>query len=213
MPDLSMIPSYPAGRSNRGASFCLATMTVMAFIIFLLAGCSRDQTSEWGLALVDPRLEYTGEELSVVAGLRLEPSPAMVEALERGIEWTLAVQTRAATGQLWLPGIDRIRKNRVEINYLPLSRHYQLHYLRDGSTVSFPRLNMLIAELEKPQPWSVKLEADEIKNEVWRVQARAELDHSRLPSPMRLPTWFDPQWRLRTRWQEWSTAGVEVDGE
>lgn len=163
------------------------------------------------MELIDPRLAWTGEEYSVVAGIRLEPSPAMLEALERGVSVTLAIQTRATGGWIWVPGFDRIRKHRLEINYLPLSRHYQLTYHRDGSQSVYPRLSMLISDLVEPEEWSVKIEDEELERGPWRVQARVELDRSRLPSPMRLPAWLDPQWRLRGDWQEWSTEGVRSD--
>lgn len=183
----------------------------MASIVLLLAACGSESTRDWHIELVDPRLERDAEGYDLVAGIRLDPSPAMIEALERGVTLTVAVQTRATGGPVWVPGFDRIRKHRLEISYLPLSRHYQLVYLRDDSHSSYPRLAMLINALEEPQPWSVKIEDEELEGGPWRVQARTELDRSRLPSPMRLPAWFDPQWRLRSDWQEWNTAGVDVD--
>ncbi len=185
------------------------TRIATAFIVLLLAACASQSEGDWLIELVEPRLERDAEGYDLVAGIRFEPSPAMVEALERGVTLTIAVQTRATGGPVFVPGFDRIRKHRLEISYLPLSRHYQLVYLRDDSHSSYPRLSMLINALEGAEPWSVKLEGDELERGPWRVQARAELDRSRLPSPMRLPSWLDPQWRVRSTWQEWSTAGVE----
>ena len=183
----------------------------MVFIVLLLVACSSERDRDWSIELVEPRLERDADGYDLVAGIRLEPSPAMIEALERGVTLTVAVQTRATGGPIWVPGFDRIRKHRLEISYLPLSRHYQLVYLRDDSHSSYPRLSMLFAALEEPQPWSVKLEGQELERGPWRVQARTELDRSRLPSPMRLPAWLDAQWRLRSDWQEWSTGGVNAD--
>ena len=185
----------------------------MVSIALLLAGCGSQAERDWQIDLIDPRLERDDEGYDIVAGIRLDPSPAMIEALERGVTLTIAVQTRASGIPAWIPGVDRLRKHRLEISYLPLSRHYQLVYLRDDAHSSYPRLSMLIAALEDPQPWSVKLEGDELERGPWRVQARAELDRSRLPSPMRLPSWLDPEWRLRSEWQEWSTAGVNPDAQ
>lgn len=187
-------------------------MTVVTvFTILLLAACSTERSGDWGIDLIEPELIRTDEGLQVLAGIEIEPSPAMLEALDRGVAVTLAIQTRATPGRLWIPGFDRLRKHRLEISYLPLSRHYRLEYLRDGSHWTYPRLSMLIEDLRQRQPWSVKVDDEEFADVEWRVQARAELDRSRLPSPMRLPAWLDPQWRLRTAWQEWSTAGVDDD--
>jgi hypothetical protein len=38
----------------------------------------------------------------------------------------------------------------------------------------------------------------------WRLEARVEIDRTRLPSPMRLPVWFDPNWGLGEDWRAWS---------
>ncbi|QOC22290.1 DUF4390 domain-containing protein [Wenzhouxiangella sp. AB-CW3] len=185
----------------------------MVFSVLLLVGCSQNDDHDWHIELIEPALERDEDGYDIVSGIRFEPSPAMIEALERGVTLTVALQTRATGGPVFVSGLDRIRKHRLEISYLPLSRHYQLVYLRDDSHSSFPRLSMLLNALEAREPWSVKLEGDELDRGPWRVQARAELDRSRLPSPMRLPAWLDPQWRVRSDWQEWSTERVEVDAQ
>lgn len=148
-----------------------------------------------------------------MTGIEFEPSPAMLDALHNGVAITLSIQTRAATGRLWLPGLDRLRKHRLEISYLPLSRHYHVTYLREGDQWSFPRLSMLIDDLRQRRDWEVKISPEELAEDDWRVQARVELDRSRLPSPMRLPAWFDPQWRIFSRWREWSTAELDADDQ
>src|SRR5699024_8387611 len=115
----------------------------------------------------------------------------MLDALERGVDLTFLVALRASSGRVWLPGLDERRRHRFRISYLPLSRHYQLHDLHNDTRQTFPRLNMLISELRLPRSWSIPLAPDE---SVSLVRARIRLDRTRLPSPMRLPTWFEAQW-------------------
>jgi hypothetical protein len=165
---------------------------------------------DWHIDLVEPRLVRDAEGFDLVAGIRFEPSPAMIEALERGVTLTVAVQTRATGGPVFVPGFDRIRKHRLEISYLPLSRHYQLVYLRDDSHSSYPRLGMLINALEDPQPWSVKTRGRRARTRPLAGSGPCRAGPIASALADALPSWFDPQWRVRSRWQEWSTAGVET---
>lgn len=213
MPEQSTRPGCPADPFGPGASVCPARPIATVFIILLLAACGPGNEEEWGVALVDPAIERSPSGVDLVTGIDFEPSPAMLDALHSGVAITLSVQTRATTGRLWLPGLDRLRKHRLEISYLPLSRHYQVEYQRDGRLWNYPRLGMLIQDLRERRELAVKIEPDELAEDDWRVQARVELDRSQLPSPMRLPAWFDPQWRVFSEWREWSTAELPDDDQ
>lgn len=170
----------------------------MVFITLPLAGCSDAERGQWQVDFIEPRLVRTGEGLDFIAGVDLEPSPAMLDALDRGVALTFLVALRASSGKVWLPGLDERRRHRFEISYLPLSQHFQLEDFHNDTRVTFPRLSMLTEALRAPRAWSIPLEPGD---EVSRVRARIQLDRTRLPSPMRLPTWFEEQWRLGSGWQ------------
>jgi len=176
----------------------------MVFITLPLAACRSDRDTEWRVDFIEPGLVWTDEGLDFVAGVELEPSPAMLEALERGVSITFLVALRASSGSFWLPGLDERRRHRFRISYLPLSRHYQLVDLHNDTHSTYPRLNMLISELRDPRAWSIPLPPDE---SISLVRARIRLDRTRLPSPMRLPTWFEPQWHLDSDWQYLTPPG------
>ncbi|WP_181918407.1 MULTISPECIES: DUF4390 domain-containing protein [unclassified Wenzhouxiangella] len=169
----------------------------MVFITLPLAGCRSEEETDWHVDFIEPRLIRTEEGLEVVAGVDLDPSPAMLEALERGVSITFLVALRASSGEIWLPGLDERRRHRFRISYLPLSRHYQLDDLHNATRATYPRLNMLIQALREPRSWSIPLAPDETAS---LVRARIRLDRTRLPSPMRLPTWFEAQWHLDSDW-------------
>ncbi|HSH26341.1 MAG TPA: DUF4390 domain-containing protein [Wenzhouxiangella sp.] len=171
----------------------------MAFITLPLAGCRSDSATDWQVDFIEPHLTWTDEGLDFIAGVELDPSPAMLEALDRGVSVTFLVALRASSGQVWLPVLDERRRHRFRISYLPLSRHYQLEDLHNDTRSTYPRLNMLIRSLREPRSWDIPLAEDET---VSLVRARIRLDRTRLPSPMRLPTWFEPQWHLDSAWQE-----------
>lgn len=172
-------------------------MAATVFIILPLAGCGTDRSADWHVDFIEPRLNWSDEGLDFVAGVDLDPSPAMLEALERGVSITFLVALRASSGEVWLPGLDERRRHRFRISYLPLSRHYQLNDLHNDTRETFPRLSMLIRALRDSRSWSIPLDAGET---VSLVRARIQLDRTRLPSPMRLPTWFEAQWHLDSDW-------------
>lgn len=181
-------------------------MTV--FTVLPLAACRDEQPREWHVDFIDPRLEPVDEGLAFIAGVDLSPSPAMLEALDRGVSITFLVALRASSGRVWLPGLDERRRHRFRISHLPLSRHFELVDLHNDSRATFPRLNMLVSALREPRSWSIPLEPDE---EVELVRARIRLDRTRLPSPMRLPTWFESQWRLDSDWLMLESPGGDAD--
>lgn len=179
-------------------------MAVTAFIIVLLAGCRNEDRIDWHVDFVSPALAESEDGIDFIAGVDLEPSPAMIEALERGVGITFLVSLRASSHRLWLPGLDVRRRHRFRIDYLPLSRYYQLTDLHNETRDTYPRFNMLVRALREPRSWSIPVEPDD---SVSLIRARIQLDRTRLPSPMRLPTWFQPQWWLKSDWYPFDPPG------
>lgn len=200
----SKLPARPGLKQRRAGKFFLATVAVTAFIIVLLAGCRNEDRIDWHVDFVSPALAESEDGIDFTAGVDLEPSPAMIEALERGVGITFLVSLRASSHRLWLPGLDVRRRHRFRIDYLPLSRYYQLTDLHNETRDTYPRFNMLVRALREPRSWSIPLEPDD---SVSLVRARIQLDRTRLPSPMRLPTWFQPQWWLKSDWYSFDPPG------
>jgi len=115
----------------------------------------------------------------------------------------LRITTRVARYHRWFAIVEKDLDHRLEIRYLPLVRSYQLNDLVSGQQQNFPRLGMLTAALRERRRWPTGLDREAADARAWQVQLRAELERSRLPSPMRIPVWFDPQWRVVSEWQTW----------
>jgi hypothetical protein len=180
------------------------------FITCLCVGCRVEPSAEWNLALLGPKPVWQNNELYLAVGLDWGPSPGVVEALEHGVAVPLRITTRVARYYRWFAIVDEDRHHRLEIRYLPLVRSYQLHDLASGRQQNFPRLAMLAEALREPRRWPTGLDSAAAQAHAWQVQLRAELDRSRLPSPMRIPVWFDPQWRVVSDWQTWLINGDEA---
>src|SRR5699024_11135635 len=106
MPEPSTTATCPVGPRAPAARFSLVSMAVMVSITLPLAGCRSDAAADWRVDFIAPQLRWTGEGLDFIAGVDLDPSPAMLEALERGVDLTFLVALRASSGRVWLPGLD-----------------------------------------------------------------------------------------------------------
>lgn len=166
-------------------------------------GCADDARQAAGLSLAGPEFVWEGNELVARTGLEVTLSTAALEALENGVALTLTVQTRVQRKHRLLDRRVNVRNHRLEIRYLPLSRHYQLSNEKHETQQSFPRLWMLLAALQDPIAFETQLTRADLGDGEWRVRMRAYFDISRLPPPMRLPAWFSNQWRSGTGWHDW----------
>jgi hypothetical protein len=176
----------------------------MVSIIALCAACQPEVDGDEALVLIEPLPLWQGDDLKVMAGVAWTPSPAVIEALDHGVVVPLKVTTRVSRHHRFFAIEDRDRNHRFEIRYLPLVRSYQLTELKTGQQSTYPRLAMLTESLRQRQVWDTGLNRAEADQRDWQVEIRAELDRSRLPSPMRMPVWFDSQWRAVTPWHGWA---------
>lgn len=179
----------------------------MVFITWLLSACTPADESPGHLRLIDPQPQWQGDTLGLVAGIDFSPGPAVVEALSHGVTVHIRVSIHVSRPlELWVDD-DRTRNHRFEIRYLPLIRHYEVTDLKTGEQLSFPRLFMVLDWLKRPQWMDTRFTAEDHRGESWRMQARVDIDRTRLPSPMRLPVWFDRNWSLG---EPWHRFGVEA---
>lgn len=182
-----------------------------AFIILQCVACASNEETEWDIVLINPEPVWAGDELMVNAGVDWTPSPAVLEALEHGVGVPLRVTTRISRHHRWFATMDRDRNHRFEVRYLPLVNSFKLTDLDTGHAEGFPRISMLIDALREPRNWSTGLTRAEATQRDWQVEIRAVLDRTRLPSPMRLPVWFDDQWRAASQWHGWRVVQDRIN--
>ncbi len=181
----------------------------MAFTILLSSACQPTAEVDWGLSLISSTMTRDANGVVLDAGIDLRFSPEMREALDRGVPIHLSVTTRVSRHHRLAARLERSLRYGLEIRHLPMLGHYQLSDLQTGEQTTFPRLWMLLDALATPRRFETGMAADEWPGRDWQVQIRADVDRSRLPSPMRLPAWFSPQWRLGSGWHSWLVKADE----
>ncbi len=164
-------------RSSRTPSRWLALAASV-----LLAACHGGGTIE--SARID-----TGPAPALDARLRLEPSPELLEALDRGVPLVLRVDLRArdASGA-------RASTHRILLRFLPLARQYAWTDVDTGAVRYFARAPLLLAALDR-----VRLPLDASWSDLapgTRCTLSIALDVDALPAPLRLPALLSPRWRL-----------------
>lgn len=184
----------------------------MAFITLLCVGCQAEpeQARAVSLDLVDPRPIWVGGELHIDTALDWRPDDAVIEALHHGVVVPLELSVRISRHHGVVASEDRTHHHRFEIRYLPLLRDYEMWDVRADERMLFPRLGILTQALARPRQFDTGLTQSEIAERRWQVQLRAHLDLSRLPSPMRLPVWFDSRWRAEGPWHTWVFPSEEA---
>lgn len=187
----------------------------MVFISLALVGCGESEQPEsppapLTLSLINPVLQWQDDVLGIVSGIEFQPSEAVLDALNHGVAVTLVVATRIHPVHGVLASNDQTRNHRFEIRYLPLIEHYQLTELKTQTSVSYPRLRLLMAALAEPRFLDTHLNRRDISDRPWHVQAKADIDRERLPAPMQLSVFGDSAWQGAEDWQNWR---VSIDGD
>jgi hypothetical protein len=169
---------------------------LVVFLMLFLVGCAQEQADfGFNIEAIESRVSSVG--IKVLVEQKLILSQEAQDALRHGVP--LDIQTRVALRKKG-SGRDVSSASRgFQIRYLPLSKHYQLTASRPHEVITRPRLRHILAKLSAIEltvpggPWHDSMD----------IRVRSELDSSHLPSPMRLPTLFSPQWKHDSGWQSW----------
>jgi len=148
-------------------------------------------------------VQWQDDVLGVVTGIDFQPSHKVLDALHHGVPIAIVVATRVHPVHGILATSDQTRNHRYEIRYLPLIEHYRLTELKTMTSVSYPRLRLLINALAQTRFLDTHLDRADITDRPWHVQVRVDVDRERLPAPMQLSVWSDGAWQSGADWINW----------
>jgi hypothetical protein len=167
-------------------------------MLLCLAGCDRPAGADYGFSINDVRVLTAYQSLNVNVRQALELSEQAREALEHGVMLSinLEFELRSDTNLI----VAQQDTRRYQLRYLPLNERYQLTDENTGELRLFSRLRHLYAALGD---LDVRLATGPLPSGGYELRTRLRLDESRLPAPMRLPTWFSAQWQHDSEWSTW----------
>lgn len=172
----------------------------------MLSACKPNSQSAnpWGLHLLNAQSHVEYGAVIINSGIELDLSPDTEQALRQGIPISLVMDARIARHRHFWAWLIEEQQLTWRISYLPLSRQFAL-IGPTGQRTTYSRLRHLIAALREPR--LIRLQAGGGTEDArYQVQLRVYLDIQSLPSPLRLPALFSPQWRLKSAWTTWHVA-------
>ena len=168
--------------------------------MLVCAGCGNPRGLDTGLA-VDASTDWRGDRLVITAGVDFDPSEAMIEALESGVDLRVDVVTRLSRRFGPVAVLSDQQRHPMRIRFLPLTEQWELE--RDDGKQTFPRRWLLLEALGQPRSFETGLTRERIDDGRWQIQVRAEFNGTELPPPMHLPALFSPEWRMKSAWATW----------
>lgn len=154
-------------------------------ILLALTACGPEPAPRPGIVLREFD-EIPGNPPLLRVRLQLQPSPAMLSALEHGIPLTFELSLGSAGGG------DRPLVRRLRLQRSPLFARYLLSDEGSGTRRDFAHRNALFAALERQ-------EFPLLAGQGGALVLHARLVREALPPPLQLPALLDRQWHLAAR--------------
>jgi len=172
--------------------------SLLSILVLGLAGCDREQILEYGFSINDVSVSSAYQALNVRVQQQLELSEQARDALEHGITLTISLEMELRNDDNMIVVQRGVR--RFQLRYLPLNESYQLLDEQSARLQTFSRLRHLFAAMGN---LDVDLSTGPLPSGGYELRTRVHLDESRLPAPMRLPTWYSAQWEHDSEWTVW----------
>ena len=170
---------------------------VIATALMLAGTAARSQ----GLAIEHLALDNRpGQQTVVTALLDASFPPDIVAAINSGVHIHLRYQLELNRARaLWWPEILWSTEGAAILSFRPLRERYVLVDEARSLEKSFYSMAHMLSFLQTftltlPPLDAALIEADELRFRIY-------LDRSALPAPLRLPGYFDNQWKLSTGWK------------
>ncbi|MCF6224989.1 MAG: DUF4390 domain-containing protein [Xanthomonadales bacterium] len=180
-------------------NLCNARLLLLLTVTLLLGACNNGEQSDPFFKVKSVEADVNTQPIKVYAEVELKFSPAVEEALNKGVSIPIKAIARITNDdRLGWTIIDH--GLRWEIHYLPLSRRYQLKDLRSKQATTWPRLRHALGALRRI---TIELPPTELEPGNYRVELKIFLDRRKLPAPMRLPSLVSSDWQLETNWYKW----------
>lgn len=159
-------------------------------VLLLLAGCLGETPERARITAARVVQDGATPQLELTQDLRF--SRTMREALSHGIPLRLVYEVSGCGVQRW---------DALELRYVPLTRHYELHRSGEPQARSFARRSALLASLDR-----IRLPLPGLSGTDCSGEVQVALDLTALPTPLRFPALLRRgEWRMvspRTPWPD-----------
>ena len=156
-----------------------------------------------GIEVKSAELEAVDETLVLKAELEIGLSPALEEALNKGVPLNFVAEFELRKPRwYWLDEVIVTAQQNIRLSYHALTRQYQIKI--NGQYRNFSSLIEARQELGRLQDWPVVEKAWVKKRSAHIAGLRMRLDLAQLPKPLQLNALASKDWNLDSEWYRWN---------
>ena len=139
------------------------------------------------------------------ADLKLEFSPASLEAMRNGVPLTLELEMRVRQVRDWVWDEDLAHVvQRYRLEYHALSGQYLLVNLNSSTRQSYPTLGMATDRIARIRDFPLLDRSLLQTKQLYYGELRLKLDIESLPAPLRPLAYISSDWWLSSEWYRWA---------
>jgi hypothetical protein len=189
--------------SRRSNGRIAAWALCLPLLIMAAVHASEELAPSVRIANAETQLDENVYTLNADLIYALGPDP--LEALANGVPIVFELQIEVLQPRRLLPDstVATLRQ-RDRLKYLSLTRRYLVSNLNSGERSSFRSQEEALAFLGRVRDLPILdrglLEAED----GYQVRMRVVLDIESLPAPLRLLAYLSSQWRINSKWTQWS---------
>lgn len=158
-----------------------------------------------GIEVKAAELEMVDEILVLKADLEVGLSPALEEALNKGVPLNFVAEFELKKPRwYWLDEIIATAQQHIRLSYHALTRQFQL--TNNGQYQNFSSLNDARRELGRLQGWPVVEKGLAKKRTAYVAGLRLKLDLAQLPKPLQVNALASKDWNLDSEWYRWNVT-------
>lgn len=155
------------------------------------------------IEIVNPQLTAGDDGYLLAADFRLELTPRLEEAVNRGVTLYFVADFELSKARwYWLDDRLVTRSQTFRLYYHALTRQYRLS--TGGLHQSFATLSEALRMLSRLRNWQVIEAGDKVKaGETYEAGLRLRLDTTQLPRPFQITALGNKDWSLSSDWKTW----------
>ena len=184
-------------------------MGVGAALLFCLLIFSPQTAFAEGATFQSAKLESTEDGIQLNAQLDLTLTPAMEEAVRKGVSLFFAVDFEVSSARwYWLDQVVVRERRNIRVTFAPLTDQYRITV--SGLSQNVATFDDVRRVLSRVRSWNV-IDRGRLKSgEKYEAAVRFKLDTAQLPKPFQLNVLASKEWGLDSDWLRWTIVGGDV---
>lgn len=184
----------------------LAWLLLMVLVLCASALSPRAGHAQ-NIEIREARVEYQDGGFELNAGFDFELSPALEDALHKGIPLYFAVDFQLSRPRwYWFDEKPVSTSRSVRLTFHPLTRQYRVS--TGGLQLPFMRLKGALDFIKQVRGWRVFERGDVKLGVPYQAEVRMRLDLSQLPKPFQINAVNTRDWNLSSDWRRFAYTPV-----